>query len=259
MRMWCYSSHRMTRAKQTWQELLHRNLQSAKRPLVVVLGPTASGKTDFSLEVARAIGDAEVVNADSRQLYKYLDVGTAKISEEQMRGIPHHLLSALDPKETVTVGWYKREAERAIDDVLARSHVPLLIGGSMLYISAVTDGYVFTGRGGKRTVSVPYDILILGLRLPRAGLVQRIEERTRKLLRTWVAEVEWLLLHGYTTTDPGMEAHGYREIATWVLRGKPADEFPALEEDINAAMRQYAKRQVTWWRHDERIHWIDMV
>ncbi len=275
-------------------------VSSAPRPLLVVLGPTASGKTAFSLEVAKLVNSlsprgegtkAEIINADSRQLYKFMDIGTAKITEEEMyidaptpspqssphgRGrvrIPHHLFSVLDPKEKVTVGWYKREAERVIDGVLARGDIPILVGGSMLYISAVTDGYVFTGKGGKRCAPVPYDLLILGLRWPREELVKRIEERTKKLLgiplplkgegrvrvaSNWITEVSWLLAQGYAVSDPSMESCGYREIAAWILDGKKEEEIPRLIERINAATRQYAKRQVTWWKHDRRIRWIDM-
>lgn len=247
-------------------------------PLLVILGPTASGKTAFSLEVAgwirgsRSARPIEIINADSRQLYKYMDIGTAKITKEEMGDIPHHLFSVLDPKEKVTVGWYKREAEKAINAILARGNVPILVGGSMLYISAVTDGYVFTGRGGKRRAPVPYDLLIFGLRWPRAELVKRIEERTRKLLgqrvmvspskgdtsppTTWLSEVSWLLAHGYTVSDPGMESCGYREIAAWIRNGKNKEELPPLMEHINAVTRQYAKRQMTWWKYDKRIHWI---
>jgi len=286
-----------------WQELIALHLEKAKNPLLVLLGPTASGKTAFSLEVAKWIVQSsghrvmvspsnhgtyaspfdelrvtrtEIINADSRQLYKYMDVGTAKITAEEMGGIPHHLFSVLDPKEKVTAGWYKQEAEEAISAILARGNVPILVGGSMLYISAVTDGYVFTGRGGKCKSPIPYDLLILGMRWPREELVKRIEERTKKLLgllppspaaagegtgerakvMDWLQEVEWLLANGYTASDPGMESCGYREIAAWILNGKKEEEFPQIIESINAATRQYAKRQCTWWRHDKRIQWI---
>lgn len=267
-----------------WQEFIIRHIVTAQKPLLVILGPTASGKTAFSLEVARFLsqhaphpaavaaactlprgeGKAEIINADSRQLYKYLDIGTAKITSEEMGNTPHHLFSVLDPKEKVTVGWYKREAEKVIDEVLARGNIPILVGGSMLYISAVTDGYVFTGRGGKRRTPVPYDILILGLHWPRAELVRRIGERTCSSLsprerdnpKNWISEVSWLLTHGYTVSDPGMESCGYREIAAWILGGKKEDSFQSLVESIDIATRRYAKRQMTWWKNDARIHWI---
>ncbi|PIP65617.1 hypothetical protein COW95_00830, partial [Candidatus Peregrinibacteria bacterium CG22_combo_CG10-13_8_21_14_all_49_11] len=148
----------------SWQSILSEHIQQSAKPLVVILGPTASGKTDFSIEVARVIDKLsvtrpEIINADSRQLYRHLDIGTAKITEEEKwfdcahhkQRIPHYLFDVLDPKEEVTVAGYKEWTERCIDDIHARSNVPVLVGGSMLYISAVTDGYVFSGRGKKVT------------------------------------------------------------------------------------------------------------
>ncbi len=133
------------------QKRLVEFIRAEARPLIVILGPTASGKTSFSIELALWLHeqkmerwlDGEMVNADSRQLYKYLDIGTAKIAREEMRGIPHHLLDVLDPKEEATAAWYKKEAERVIGEIHARGHVPMLVGGSMLYISAVIDGLEF--------------------------------------------------------------------------------------------------------------------
>lgn len=132
-----------------WRPLVDELLRGSAKPLIVILGPTAGGKTAFSLNVAaytaETAGDhewksAEVINADSRQLYKHLNIGTAKITEEEMQGVPHHLLDVLDPSEEVTIADYKKMATEAIADCHARKVVPLLVGGSMLYISAVVDG-----------------------------------------------------------------------------------------------------------------------
>lgn len=114
------------------------------KPLLVIVGPTASGKTGFSIRLAeemRALGrGAEIINADSRQFYRGLDIGTAKITPEEMKGVPHHLLSVLDPSETSTISWFKAEAAKVIREVQARGHIPMLVGGSMLYTSALVDG-----------------------------------------------------------------------------------------------------------------------
>lgn len=124
-----------------WPTVTDDFLASAKRPpLIVVLGPTASGKTAFSVNLALHIGKAEIINADSRQLYKYLNIGTAKITDEEKRGVPHHLFDVLEPSEEVTIADYKKMAMDAIDDCHKRGVVPILAGGSMLYISAVVDG-----------------------------------------------------------------------------------------------------------------------
>ncbi|OGJ54066.1 hypothetical protein A3D11_00035 [Candidatus Peribacteria bacterium RIFCSPHIGHO2_02_FULL_49_16] len=279
---------------QSWQSIFKEHIQKSAKPVIVVLGPTASGKTDFSIRLTQETPIThnlspityEIINADSRQLYRHLNIGTAKITDEKRQRIIHHLFDVLDPKEEVTVAWYRKKAVQTIDDILARGNIPILVGGSMLYISAVTDGYVFSGRGKKITKPIPYDLLVFGLHWPREELVKRIHERTAKLLRfpshvrvpppkgegtkgrgslsayngsdtkSWIQEVESILQRGYTPSDPGMKSYGYREIAEWILKGKDSKTFPALEEEINKKTRQYAKRQMTWWRKNKRIYWI---
>lgn len=316
----------MTEASQDWLLLLQNHLARAKRPLIVILGPTASGKTAFSLKVAetlRKMGKrAEIVNADSRQLYRHLDIGTAKITEEEMEGVPHHLLSCLDPKEPVTIHWYQKEARGVIDEIHAPdtqifrySGIPILVGGSMLYISAIIDGltpskpvspelrqkleaeydadkgktlfvrlqkldpegsagidprnkrYVVRAMeilesstaafsSAKKRTPVAYDALIFGIERSREELHRRVEERTKQLLSAgWIEEVWSLLANGYTASDPGLESTGYREIIAY-LEGRIASR-EALEQMITAKTRQYARRQMTWWRGDGRIHWVN--
>ncbi len=129
-----------------WQVLVRKFLESKpKNPLIAVLGPTASGKTGFSIELARELASqfnrkAEIVNADSRQIYKFLDIGTAKITESDMKGVPHHLFSLLDPKEEVSIAWYQKKVFETIDTIYAKNSIPLLVGGSMLYLSSIIDG-----------------------------------------------------------------------------------------------------------------------
>lgn len=132
-----------------WPELVTQHLRTSALPLIAIVGPTAGGKTSFSLDVAGLIAStkdehgwdhAEVINADSRQLYRHLNIGTAKIREEEKRGVLHHLIDVLDPHEEATIAWYKEEATTVIDDCHKRRAAPLLVGGSMLYVSAVIDG-----------------------------------------------------------------------------------------------------------------------
>jgi tRNA dimethylallyltransferase len=349
-----------------WPVLLTQHLKEAKRPLIVILGPTASGKTGFSLELAHALRQlvdrhstldtrlptvalladrslgggwakvghsraGEIINADSRQLYRHLDIGTAKVTEAEKAGVPHHLFGVLDPSEDVTIAQYKEMAEREIDAVLERGNVPVLVGGSMLYISAIIDGldplppvpkalrekleaeydidkgktlyarlqeidpktaasfhpnnrpyvvramaiYEDTGSPPsslKKTYDCPYDLLLLGMYWERADLTKRIKARTPLLLQAgWVEEVLRLREMGFDAHTPAMKSHGYREVlasvearvaSTRVLKySKLVDDVshdPELIEAINAKTRQYAKRQMTWWKHDPRIHWIAM-
>ncbi len=155
----------MENVKHTFHSALESHLQTSKRPLIVVLGPTASGKTAFSIELGLDLQEEgfapEIVNADSRQLYRYLDRGTAKIQQGQMKGIPHHLFSVLDPSEPVSVAWYQQEAMYFIDAIHARGGPPMLVGGSMLYLSSIIDGLTLAGRSDaelRRKLEEEYDV-----------------------------------------------------------------------------------------------------
>ena len=304
-------------------------LEGASKPLLVILGQTASGKTALSIELAQHVG-GEIVNADSRQLYRYLDIGTAKIRKENMEGIPHHLLSVKDPKEEVTVGWYQKEALRVVDEILARGKIPLLVGGSMLYVSSIIDGLMLApaadsalrtslerayeqdgglklfkrlqevdpeaaetihvrnkpyviraveiyetlkkpkseivGRRQRVSLSAQPDIdcLLLGVPMPRGDLKVKIAERVEEMFAAgWIEEVRDLLARGYSASDPGLKSHGYREIVQYLeeLERSSSDlDLDAMQDALKAKIVtktcQYAKRQHTWWRHDERIKWI---
>lgn len=325
-----------------WPAVLEKHLQDAKKPLIVVLGPTASGKTAFSVRLAKwmeANGGArgEIINADSRQLYRHLDIGTAKVTEQEKDGVSHHLFGVLDPAEEVTIAKYKDMAVKMIDEVHARGNVPILVGGSMLYISAVIDGleppapvdkalrekleaaydadkgealyaklqeidpetaaafhrnnrpylvramamYEASGiapSAQKQKFDCPYDLLLFGMYWDRKSLTDRIKARTPLLLKAgWVEEVMGLRKMGYDKNTPAMKSHGYREvleaierkekatgIGDWRLEigeSKLVDEVSQdleLIETIDMKTRQYAKRQMTWWKHDERIQWVEM-
>jgi tRNA dimethylallyltransferase len=121
----------------------------ARDSLVVIVGPTGTGKSELSLELAEGLlsagRGAEIVNADAMQLYRGMDVGTAKLSVDERRGIPHHLLDVLDPVEEASVADYQAEARAAIEAVEARGNVPILVGGSGLYVSAVVQDFRFPG------------------------------------------------------------------------------------------------------------------
>ena len=295
--------------------MLEEYLQKTGAPLVVILGPTASGKTGHSIELARQCTKAcEIVNADSRQLYRHLNIGTAKIAEEEMGDIPHHLFDVLDPSEEATAGWYQAEALRVIQEIRDRGNVPFLIGGSMLYLSTVIDDLSmqapcasdemreqitkeYEKDNGKalyeelekedpeaalrvhpnnkprliRAIeisrlcdeSVHHEfvsknnnaLLIVGMSMEREQLCKRIEKRTEKMFeRGWVEEVQKLLEMGYTLESPAMKSTGYKEITNYLQN--PSGSVEELKEEIIIKTRQYAKRQMTWWKRDSRIQWI---
>jgi len=294
-------------------------LEGNQKPLVVVLGPTASGKTSFSIELAKGSDrECEVVNADSRQLYKYLNIGTAKITEEEMHGVPHHLIDVLNPNEEATAGWFQTEAQQKIEQIQQRGNVPLLVGGSMLYISTITDelsmpapcadeelrkqleeeydaddgatlyarlkemdpdGATRVHQNNKprlvRAVEIctlsndslhdefkreedakSDELLIFGMLWPRETIIERIEKRTEQMFENgWLEEVQGLLDKGYTASAPAMKSTGYKEIVQYIQEEEP-ETLEELQEQIFIKTRQYARRQMTWWKRDGRIEWV---
>lgn len=126
--------------KSNLKKQLKSFLKTAKNPLVVVLGPTASGKTALSLEIAHLI-NGEIISTDSRQIYKGMDIGTDAISVEEQDGIPHHMLGIVNPDREFSLAEYRDEALKILDGIKQRKHVPMLVGGTGLYISSIMEGY----------------------------------------------------------------------------------------------------------------------
>ena len=285
--------------------------------IVCIVGPTASGKTRLSVELALAMG-AEIVSFDSMQLYKRMDVGTAKPTQEERRGVPHHMLDVLEPDEPCSVSRYVELANACVQDILARGKPVVLVGGTGLYVDALIAGRSFapypqTGRReeltriadeqgievllerlreadpesaarlhpsnrkriiralevwletGKtitqhnlETQAQPprYTPVWLGLNFPdRAQLYARIDLRAKQMFDEGLAaEVQALLASGVPDNATSMQAIGYKEVVR-ALRGDCSmDE--ALAE-VQQSSRRYAKRQLTWFRRNEAVRWLD--
>ena len=279
--------------------------------LVVVLGPTASGKSGLSIALAQRF-DGEIVSADSRQVYRRLDIGTAKITPEEQMLVPHHLLDVADPRQVYTVAQFQRDANAAIDDILEREHQPFLVGGSPHYIQAVVDNLdiphiepqpelraqlekhplselleqleeldpqsaatidrnnprrviralevnLISGKpfSQQRKLAEPlYRSLLLGIEWPREVLYGRIDARVDERVRQgMVYEVQRLLDDG--VSHQRLEALGleYRYISR-LLRGtfKREDE---MFERLKYAIHDFTRRQLTWFRKDKRIVWVE--
>jgi len=289
-----------------------------ERRLLVVVGPTATGKTEVGLLLAEALG-GEIVSADSMQVYRGLDIGTAKPSAEQRARAPHHLIDIMDPDAPFTVADYRRLADAALHDIWNRGRQPLLVGGSGLYVRAVLEEMDFSGvapdptfrerlaeeartKGtralhewlaevdpsaaarihpndqkriiralevaegrGERASSreavdrqrVPrYNSTRFGLTLEREQLYRRIEDRIDRMIEAGlVEEVRKLLDRGYGEDLVSMKGLGYAQLAPHV-RGEIS-----LEEAVKRLKRdtrRFAKRQLTWFRADPKIEWIDV-
>jgi tRNA dimethylallyltransferase len=219
------------------------HLSASRRPLLAVLGPTASGKTDASIGIAEGIAatsaehgwrGCEIVNVDSRQLYKRLDLGTAKIRPEEMRGIPHHLIDVLDPKEELTIARYKELAEAAIDDVLSRRAVPMLVGGSMLYASAVLDDLKPLPAGDPAL---------------RARLQAEYDADGGKAIHARLAAAD---PKSGRTFDVRNRASVVRAVEILEVTGKPPSEIKTTGES-----RYDALAYVLWWKNEELAARID--
>jgi tRNA dimethylallyltransferase len=283
-------------------------------PLVAVVGPTGSGKSDLALEIAERF-DGEIINCDSLQVYRHFDIGTAKLPLEERRGIPHHLIDILDPDALFTAGEYARIARETVHAISQRGRLPILAGGTGFYLRALLDG-LFEGpsrdqslrdrlarREERRPGSLhrlltrfdaatarkihPHDVpkvtralevclltrrpvselflggrdalqgyrsLKLGLLPDRDALNARLDERCAAMFdRGLVEEVRQILALGYAPELKPFESHGYKQTLQ-LLRGELN-----LRETIFYAQRgtrQYAKRQLTWFRREPGLVWL---
>jgi tRNA dimethylallyltransferase len=291
------------------------NAQAAPRltPIVALVGPTAAGKTGLSLDLATAL-DGEIVNTDAMQVYRGMDIGTAKLPAAEQRGIRHHLLDTLSVRDPATVAEFQGWARSVIADLRAAGRTPVLVGGSALYTRAILDRFEFPGtdpelreqwqselerRGapalhgvlaqrdpeaaagilpdnGRRIVRAlevieltgrPFSASLpkleyvepatvqIGLRIDRAVLDQRIEQRVEEMFAAGlVEEVERLLAEGLAEGRTASRAIGYQQVMAFL-----AGELTLAEaqERTVIATRQFARRQLAWWRKDPRIHWLD--
>jgi tRNA dimethylallyltransferase len=279
--------------------------------LLVILGPTASGKSSLGIALAQRL-EGEIVSADSRQVYRGLDIGTAKVTPEERAMVPHYLLDVADPREVYTVAQYQQAAIEAINAIIARGVLPLLVGGSPHYIQAVVDhldipqvppqpelraqlearplvdllkqleqldpqaaakidhnnprrviralevclvsGKPFSEQRGK--ADPLYRSLLLGVHWPREILYQRIDQRVDERMRQgMVQEVRDALEQGVSAER--LEALGleYRFVSRW-LRGNFASEAEMVQR-LKYAIHDFTRRQLTWFRRDQRIIWIE--
>lgn len=282
---------------------------------LVIVGPTAAGKSRLAVEWARSHG-GEIVSADSRQVYRGLSIGTGTPTIMERRGIPHHLLDLCSPTEVFSAGDFVRHAREAIGEIQDRGKRVVLCGGTGLYLSALRKGLVAIPSKGsahqeafrERLANDPTPVLherlnasdpsrareihpndrvrvlralylmeefalppsdlyaahrgegltfqcLVGLWPGRETLHARIASRVRRMMEDgWVSEVRTLLDSGVPEEAPGFNSLGYRDILD-VLSGRTCWE--GLEERIVLRTRQYAKRQMTWFRHMEGVGWID--
>jgi tRNA dimethylallyltransferase len=281
--------------------------------VLAVVGPTASGKSDLGISIAKALGKAEIVNADAMQLYRGMDIGTAKLSEQEREEIPHHLIDVVNPDQELTAVEYSKLAQGAIQAILSRGNIPILVGGSMFYVAAALDEMDFaptdeavrlrleaeaevvgpldlherlrlldpksaeripaqnvrrvvralevielTGEPHKSALPEPQYLLPtlqLGIDVDREVLKERIRARVMKMWGSGLLdEVQKLLDSGHEFSRTAAVAIGYSQ-ARAQLSGE-LTEAEAIEQTISLTNR-YARRQMSWFRRDSRIRWLD--
>lgn len=281
---------------------------TTKKPkIIVVLGPTASGKSDLCVDLALWL-DSEIVSADSRQVFKNMNIGTGKITKKEMRSIPHHLLNVANPKQKFDIVKYKNLAEKAIEKILQKNKVPIICGGTGFYIQSIVDNIAFPevpadeslrkklekysldkllkildkldpkilktiDQKNKRKIiraieiskalgSVPklksnpkYDALQIGISKDKETLKKLIEKRLQKRLKQgMISEVKKLHANGVSWKKLISFGLEYKFIALY-LQGKLTKQ--EMTEQLNTAIWHYAKRQITWFKRDERINWLN--
>ena len=291
--------------------------QTNKRPLVILTGPTAVGKTAASIGLAKAIG-GEIISADSMQVYKEMDIGSAKIRPEEMDGVPHHLVDVLDPSEDFNVVLFQQMAKEAMEGIYQRGHIPIVVGGTGFYIQALLYDIDFTENNAdtayreelealaktqgaeylhemlekvdpesaeqihfhnvKRVIRAleyyqqtgkpisqhneeqrqkesPYNLAYFVLTAPREILYERIDRRVDQMMEEGLLEeVKSLRERGCHRGMVSMQGLGYKEILAYLEGEYPLEEAVRI---LKRDTRHFAKRQLTWFRREQDVIWVD--
>lgn len=218
---------------------------TALKPLAIITGPTACGKTPTAVALAKMI-DGEIVSADSKQVYRGMNIGTAKPTMAERAGIPHHLLDVAEAGDEFSAKIFQDLACAAIDDIYKRGKSPILAGGTGFYINAAIYKNALDRAEGEE-LQLRYRPLFFILQRNRSKLYEAIDERVILMFSQGLAEeVENLLASGISEESTAMQALGYKEVVPY-LKGRCT-----LEETIHLIQqgsRRYAKRQLTWFRH----------
>ena len=234
-------------------------------PVIVILGPTGSGKTGVSIEIAKTL-NGEIISADSRAIYKGMDIGTAKPTIEEQQGIPHHGLDLVTPGERFTVADWKQYTEETIDDIKARGKAPIIVGGTGLYIDALIYDYHFKGPTGakigdfeQKTCSdrnqIKGDYLVVGVKATPEILRVRLNKRIEQMFSPDLYNETRKLVQKYGWDNGAMKSNIY-EFVWKYLQG----ELTLEEAKKRAFYKDWhlAKRQMTWFKRNPDIIWLEL-
>lgn len=279
--------------------------------LIVILGPTASGKTDLAIKLAKKF-NGEIVSADSRQVYKGMTIGTAKPEKKGRKTIPHYLIDVKKPNQEFNVAIFKKLAIEAVKKIQKKGKIPFLVGGTGLYIKAIIDNIKFPNvlpkkslrkilerksekelfkiyktldpKGAKiidrknkrrliRAIEVSkitkkpfwkqrgkgkslFDALQIGIKLSKNELKRRIKKRVKKMFKLGLEKEVKKLVKKYGWEIPPLQTIGYQEWKEYFTK-KPAITKKELKEKIKLHTIQFTKRQMTWFKRDKRIRWVN--
>lgn len=288
-----------------------------KKPLIVLTGPTAVGKTSLSIYLAKAV-NGEIISADSMQVYKGMDIGSAKIRKEEMQGVTHYLVDILEPEEEFHIVKFQELAKAALEEIYAKGKIPILVGGTGFYIQAVTRDIDFTqaeqetsyreeleqfakekgaeylheklrevdsksaenihANNVKRVIRAlefyhqngtpisehneekkqqtsPYNLAYFVLTAPREILYERIDRRVDQMMEEGLLEeVKSLRERGCHRGMVSMQGLGYKEILAYLEGEYPLEEAVRI---LKRDTRHFAKRQLTWFRREQDVIWVD--
>lgn len=280
-----------------------------KKKLIVILGPTATGKSDLAVKLAKKF-NGEIISADSRQVYREMNIGTAKITKEEMLGIPHYMINIVNPNQKFTLAQFQKKAIKIIKDIQKRNRIPFLVGGTGLYIQSIVDNLkipktrpdkklrnklekldkkkliqelkkldpgslkildldnrrrliraleicLITKKlfSEQRKKCKPiFEILQIGIKLDSDKLKEEIKARVEKMIKKGLIEENKRLFEKYNSKLPAMSGIGYQEI---ILHLKNEINLKEAKKLIEIHTCQYAKRQITWFKRDKRINWIN--
>ena len=293
-------------------------MKKNKPKIIVICGPTASGKTKLSIELAKQI-QGEIVSCDSMQIYQEMNIGTAKPTKEEMQGIPHYLLDFVSPSKRYSVADFKKDATLAIENILQYNKVPILVGGTGLYIDSLVKNIEYpeieldsnyrkqleeqiqekglevlyekakeidpkametiSKNDKKRIMRVlelyrqtgktkteleklsrqnpsPYDYHVFAITMDREKLYNRINQRVDNMIEQGLIQEVENLLKKYNTFPTAMQGLGYKEVVSY-LQGNITKE--EMIEKLKMETRRYAKRQLTWFRKDKNIKWLNAL
>ena len=287
---------------------------SPKERVLVILGPTAMGKSHCAIEIAKKF-HGEIISGDSMLVYRDMNIGTAKPTAAELAAVPHHLVNILPPEASFSVVDFKEQAQRLITEINQRGHLPIIAGGTGLYIKALLEDYAFNSvsednelrqrltreaqeqgpealhkrlaeldseaaerihpHNVRRVVRAleaalngeqvnqygasesPYDALVVGLEMERGALYERINRRVDIMLEQGLEqEVRELLSRGLSPHCQSMQSIGYRQMV-WYLQGTM--DYEQAVEKLKQATRNFAKRQITWYKKMPYIKWLKLA